>query len=182
MKVRNDLMKELGELKERRQLELPTYIKDPLLGHPFCFINTLHLCDYKAVELEESDFDKAIQLFKRYKTGDSRTGSVNAYECQKKEFIEGKCDIKSTEFVKYLRRHLGQDRRRSTSKKYQAIERDIEKLFPKVELAKELEEKIKIFFDRIYAEKLLQESVKRVREMDLKNDLMPLVQQIKEGN
>ena len=182
MKVRNDLMKELDELKERRQLELPTYIKDPLLGHPFCFINTLHLCDYKAVELEESDFDKAIQLFKRYKTGDSRTGSVNAYEYQKKEFIEGKCDIKSTEFVKYLRRHLGQDRRRSTSKKYQAIERDIEKLFPKVELAKELEEKIKIFFDRIYAEKLLKESVKRVREMDFKNDLMPLIQKIKEVN
>ena len=182
MKVRNDLMKELGELKERRQLELPTYIKDPLLGHPFCFINTLHLCDYKAVELEESDFDKAIQLFKRHMTGRARSMWVDSYEYKKKEFIEGKCDIKSTEFVKYLRRHLGQDRRRSTSKKYQAIERDIEKLFPKVELAKELEEKIKIFFDRIYAQELLKESVKRVREMDLKKDLLPLVQQIEEGN
>ena len=182
MKVRNDLMKELDELKELRGLELPTYIQDPSLGCPFSFINTLHLCDYKAVELEESDFDKAIQLFKRYKTGDSRTGSVNAYECQKKEFIEGKCDIKSTEFVKYLRRHLGQDRRRSTSKKYQAIERDIEKLFPKVELAKDLEEKIKVFFDRIYAEQLLKDCVKKLEQMDMKNELLPLVQQIKEGN
>ena len=182
MKVRNDLMKELDELKERRQLELPTYIKDPLLGQPFCFVNTLHLCNYKAVELEESDFDKAIQIFKRYKTGDSRTVLVDTYENLKKNFLEGECDLRGTQFVYFLRKALGQDRRRSTSKKYYAIERDLKKLFPKVELAKELEEKIKIFFDRIYAEKLLKESVKKVREMDLKNDLMPLVQQIKEGN
>ena len=182
MKVRNDLMKELDELKELRQLALPTYVKSPFIGHPFSIINTLGLCDYKAVELDESDFDKAIKLFKKYTTGDSRKTWVDGYEYQKKEFIEGKYTSRSTAFVDTLRKQLGQERRRSSSKKYWAIERDLKKLFPKVELAKELEEKIKIFFDRIYAQELLKESVKRVREMDLKKDLLPLVQQIEEGN
>ena len=182
MKVRNDLMKELGELKELRGLRLPTYIKNPSLGYPFSIINTLHLCKYKAVELEESDFDKAIQLFKRYETGDSRTVLVDNYENLKKNFLEGECDLRGTQFVYFLRKTLGQDRRRSTTKKYRAIERDLKKLFPKVELAKDLEEKIKVFFDRIYAEELLKESIKTVQEMDLKNDIMPLVQKIKEVN